>query len=197
VTIDTVQQKICLVTHPALIPGADATRVIYFEEIEQICLNHWEHGYTIRVADEYSSHDEPRIWQRWAIELTLKDGQIVTIGEETGTHRAGETSAPARQRDHWESLAARVSELLGKPLAAMPAVRDRPRTFVQEIDQILQDRLKQSGQKDLSLNVRAGKDLGIEIVVNGRAYAAVDQIEDQVIRDLIQASIYEWQNKSK
>ena len=197
VTIDTVQQKICMVTHPLLLTGAHATRVVYFEEIEQVCLNQWERGYTVKVEDEYSSHDEPRIWRRWAIELTLKDGQIVTIGEEISDHRAGETGALTRQRTHWEPLAARVSELIGKPLAVMPMVRDSPRSFVQAIDQILQHRLKQSGLNNLSVNVRSGKELGIEIVVNGKSYAAVAEVEDEAIRSLIQASIQEWQNGSK
>lgn len=197
VTIDTVQQKICFVSHPLLFSTAQTKRVVSFDEIEQVYLNFWEHSYTVKVEEEYTSHDEPRIWRRWAIELALKDGQVLTIGEATSDHRAGETRALARQRAHWEPLAARVSELIGKPLAAIPMVRDSPRTFVQAIDQILQHRLKQSGLDNLTVNIHSGKDLGIEIVVNGKSYAAVAEVEDEAVRSLIQASIQEWQNGSK
>jgi len=197
VTIDAVQQKIYFVTHPLLFSGAQAKRVVSFEEIEQVYLNYWEEGYTVESTDEYTTHDEPRIWRRWAIELTLRDGEIVTIGEETTDHRAGETKILARQRAHWEPLAASVSELIGKPLGAMPAVRDSPRTFVQAIDLIVQRRLKQTGLNNLSVNIRRGKDLGIEIVVNGKSYSAIDEVEDEAIRSLIQASIHEWQNGNK
>ena len=87
-----------------------------------------------------------------------------------------------------------MSELLGKPLAAMPAVQDSPRTFVQAIDQILQRRLRQSGRNDLWVNIRSDKDAGIEIVVNGKSHDTIDEIEDKAVRDLIQAAIHEWQN---
>jgi hypothetical protein len=197
VTINAVKQKIYFVTHPLLFSRAQATRVVSFEEIEQVYLNFWENSYTIKHQDEYTTHDEPRIWRRWAIELTLRDGQIVTIGEETTDHRADETSALARQRAYWEPLAVSVSKLIGKPLAAMPPVRDIPRTFVEAIDQIVQCRLKQSGLSNLSVNIRSTKDLGLKIVVNGKSYTGVDEVEDEVARNLIQASIDEWQGSSK
>lgn len=197
VTINAVEQKIYFVTHPFLFSQAHATRVVSFEEIEQIYLNFWEDSYTIEHNDEYTTHDEPRIWRRWAIELTLRDGQIVTIGEETTDQRAGETSALARQRAYWEPLAASVSELIGKPLATVPALRDIPRTFVEAIDQIVQRRLKQSEVRNLSVNIRSTKDLGLEIVVNGKSYTGVDEVEDEVARNLIQASIDEWQGSNK
>lgn len=197
VTIDTVQQKISLVPHPSLFSAAQVKRVVSFDEIEQIYLNFWEDSYFVRHDDEYDTDYEPRIWRRWAIELTLKDGQTVTIGEETSDHRAGETKSLARQRAYWEPLAASVSELIGKPLAAMPGVRDGARTFVQSIDQILQRLLKQSGRNDLSVSIHSGKDLAVEITVNGRSYVAVDEIEDKVVRDLLQRAIEEWQHGRK
>lgn len=196
-TIHSDQQKICIVTHPALFSKAGTTQVVFFEDIEQVHLNHWEHGYTVKVVDQYSTYEDPWFWQRWAIELTLKDGRTLTIGEETSDHRADDTQAATRQRAYWESLADTVSKVLGKPLAAMPTVRDSPRTFVQAIDQILQDRLKKSGRNNASVNIHSSKDLGIEIVVNGKAYTAMEEVEDEVIRCLIQDSIREWQNGNK
>ena len=45
----------------------------------------------IENKDEYSTHYEPRIWRRWAIELTLRDERIVPTCEDTTDDRAGET----------------------------------------------------------------------------------------------------------
>jgi hypothetical protein len=61
----------------------------------------------------------------------------------------------------------------------------------------VQRRVKQLGPKNLSVNIRGSKDLGVEIVVNGKSYAAVDEVEDESVRSLIQASIYEWQDRDK
>jgi hypothetical protein len=196
VTIDSVGQKIYFVPHRRLFSEEHATWWVSFEEIVQVYLNFWEDSFTVEYRDEYSTHYEPRIWRRWAIELTLSDGRVVAIGEETTDQRANETKTLDRQHAYWESLAASVSELLGKPLAAMPAVPDSPRTFVQAIDQILQRRLRQSGLHNLSVNIRSGKDEGIEIIVNGKSYAAVDEVEDKAVREVIQASIDEWEGSS-
>jgi hypothetical protein len=196
VTIDSVRQKIHFAAQRRLYSEERATWWIPFEDIVQVYLNIWEDSHTVENTDEYSTHYEPWIWRRWAIELTLRDGRVVTIGEETSDRRARETEAVARRHAYWATLAASVSELIGKPLAAMPSVQDSPRTFVQAIDEILQRRLRQSGLNDLWVNIRTDKDAGIEIVVNGKSYAAVDEVEDKAVRDLIQASIREWQGSS-
>src|SRR5512138_1081290 len=91
VTIDSVQQKIHFATHPTLFSGENAKWTVSFEDIVQVYLNLWEDSYTVEYADEYSTHEEPRVWRRWAIELNLKDGRIMTIGEEITDHRANET----------------------------------------------------------------------------------------------------------
>ena len=197
VTIDSVQQSIYFAPHRRLFSEEHTTWSVSFEEIVQVYLNFWEDSFTVEYQDEYSTHYEPRIWRRWAIELTLRDGRMVAIAEETADHRAEETKTLARRHAYWRTQAASVSELLGKPLAAMPAVQDSPRTFVQAIDQILQRRLRQSGRNDLWVNIRSGKDAGIEIVVNGKLHSTIDEVEDEAVRDLIRASIQEWQDASK
>jgi hypothetical protein len=196
VTIDSVRQKIHFAAQRRLFSEERATWWIPFEDVVQVYLNIWEDSHTVENTDEYATHYEPWIWRRWAIELTLRDGRVVTIGEETSDRRASETEAVARRHAYWETLAASVSEMIGKPLAAMPVERDSPRTFVQEIDQVLQHRLKQSELSNVSVSIHSGKDTGIEIVVNGKSYAAVDEVEDKAVRDLIQACIREWQGSS-
>jgi hypothetical protein len=129
--------------------------------------------------------------------LALKGGEIVTVNEETTDHRAGETTVLAQQQVRWMSLAQSVAELVGRPLTLDPAISGPPRTFVQAIDRIVQRRVKQLGPNNLSVNIRGSKDLGVEIVVNGKSYAAVDEVEDESVRSLIQASIYEWQDRDK
>lgn len=192
VTIDTAQQKIFIMPNRLLF-RVGAPRVVSFEEIEQVYLDYWEESYTI--PDEYTP--EQRTRRRWAVMLTLKDGQTVTVGEEKSDHRVGQTTVLAQQHARWEELATRVSELVGKPLTHMAEVPGGPHTFVQAIESILQRRLLQSGLNNQSVRIQSGKDLGVEIIVNGKSYAAVEEVEDEIVRNLIQASIHEWQGSSK
>ncbi len=193
VTIDSVAQKIFFVPHPFMFTRIGAPRGVFFEEIEQVYLGFWEESYP--DTDEYIY--VPRTRRRWSIALALRDGQTVTVAEETTDHRAGETTALVQQQARWEMLAKTVGELVGKPLIHLSGVPGGPYTFVEGIEHILQRRLKQAGRNDLSVNIRGGQDLGIEIVVNGKSYAAIDEVEDEVARNLIQAAIDEWQGFGK
>lgn len=172
VTIDTVRKMIFIM--PRLLLRTGTPRVVSFDEIEQVYLDYSEESYTI---DDYQQGTR----RRWAVMLILRDRQTVTVGEETFD---------------LEALATRVSELVDKPLMRMPEVPGGPHTFVEAIEYILQRRLLQSGLKNLSVHIRSGKDLGVEIVVNGKSYPAVEDVEDDAVRNLIQASIREWEYSS-
>lgn len=191
VTVDAVQQRV-FITRKRLMFKPKEPRIISFEEIKQVYLDYWEDVYTL--SDEYISQERAR--RRWAVLLTLKNGQTVTVGEEISDQRIGEKTLLANQHAHWEALAVRFSELVGKPLTRMPGVPGGPHTFVQAIDYILQRNLRDSGVNNVSVHIMSGMDLGVEIVVNGKSYGRLEDIEDEAVRSLIQVSIREWQESS-
>lgn len=65
-------------------------------------------------------------------------------------------------------------------------------TMVEEINQIVQNRLAQSQIRGRSVHLRSRADLGVEIVVDGKVYQDLSEIDDIAVHDLIQASVDEW-----
>jgi hypothetical protein len=163
---------------------------ISFKEIKTIYLDYGEQVYHQDIG-EYCS--EKRIKRQWTIFLALKDGQTVTVANETTDHHAAHTSIVSTQLAYWESLAAKICAITERLLVRMPAVPGRaPHTFIEIIDQIVQRRLAQSKISERSVNLRSRADGDLEIMVDEKSYRNLDEVDDVVVRDLIQASIDEW-----
>ena len=156
-------------------------------------MDYWERGYD-QTIDEYRS--EKRIERQWTIFLALKDGQTVTVANETTDHHAAHTSIVSTQLAYWESLATKICAITEKLLVRMPAVPGHaPHTFIETIDQIVQRRLAQSEMNERSVNLRSHTDGSLEIVVDDKIYRNLDEIDDVTVRDLIQTSIDEWSDE--
>lgn len=188
VTVDPLQEKVFFVSR-GLFHADQQLRVIPFTDVEQVQLSSWEDSYSI--PDEYTSQTYTR--RTWVISLVLRDGTSATIAEESSDQGFVGRMLHAEDGVRWEALAATVSELLGKPLVRTGDVPGGPHTFVETIDWILQQRLRQSGPSNISVHLRTAKDLGIEIVVNGKVFTAIDQVEPETVRHLIREAINEWQ----
>jgi hypothetical protein len=179
VTIDVAQQRLTVVSSNLLF--VPKVKMVAFEEIQQVYLDYLEQTYT--VADTYGA--QKRIERKWTIFLFLTNGQILTVAEETTSLK--------RQSRYWEYLATRICELTGKTLVRTPTVPGGAHTFVENVDQILQGRLAQAQLHNRYVHLRSGEDGNIEIVVDGKIYGGVDEVEDRAVRDLIQVSVDEWQ----
>jgi hypothetical protein len=69
-----------------------------------------------------------------------------------------------------------------------------PHTFVEEIDQIIQDHLRQSSISGRVIHLCTQMDGGLKIVIDGKIYQNFSEITEVTIRDLIQAAVDEWQS---
>jgi hypothetical protein len=187
VTIDVARQSLTLVSRNLLF--VPEVKIVTFEEIEQVYLDYLEKTYT----DGDRRGAQERIERRWSIFLLLRDGQILTVDEETTCHSPGETFNLTWRSRYWENLATRICELTGKTLIRTPSVPGSVHTFVENVDQIIQRRLAQSHLRNRRVHLRSGEDGSLEIVVDGKIYRGVDEVEDKVVRDLIRASVDEWQ----
>ena len=179
VYVDVTQQEVRLVSRYLLFRK---TKAVPFDEIEEVWLDHQEF---VVATDEYGQHEGR---SRWAISLTLKDGQTLALAQAT-TDRSAEAAAM------WDHLAARIADLTGKELVRTPSVPGGPHTFVASIDRILQQRLAQSPLGDRAIRLRSGQDGGLEVVIGDTIYCDLEQVEDQAVRDLIQGAIDEWESR--
>jgi hypothetical protein len=193
VTFDLAQQKVFFVTNHLLF--GRKTRSIPFEDIAQVYLDFLEEAYAAGT-DAYDPAE--RVRRRWAIFLNLGEGQTLTVAEAMTDHAVGDQSSLIDQSAYWERLAARIAKLTGKTLVRMPDVPGGPHTFVEAIDQILQRRLAEtqlSGHR--TVHLCSGTDGSLEVVVDGTVYGDLSKVDDKGVRDLIQASVDEWQNGSR
>lgn len=74
------------------------------------------------------------------------------------------------------------------------APRIEVKTFIEEIDEVLQARLGHSTLAGRGLCVRANPETGAaQFELDGKAYADVDDVPEATARELIRASIAEWE----
>ena len=81
--------------------------------------------------------------------------------------------------------------------AAKPAPEPaQARTFVDEIEDILQEFIRESVVPvEKSAHVHAGPDGALEIEVGGQIYERPDDVPDPIIRGLIKAAVDEWERR--
>jgi len=81
--------------------------------------------------------------------------------------------------------------------AAKPASKPAaPRTFVDEIEDILQEFIRESVVPvDKPAHVHTGPGGALEIEVDGRIYERPDDVPDPVVRGLIKAAVEEWERR--
>jgi hypothetical protein len=78
--------------------------------------------------------------------------------------------------------------------AAKPVTK--PRTFVDEIEDILQEFIRESVVPvDKSVHVHTGSDGALEIEVGGQVYESPDDVPDPIVRGLIKAAVDEWERR--
>ncbi|MCR4407299.1 MAG: hypothetical protein NUW24_10315 [Anaerolineae bacterium] len=81
--------------------------------------------------------------------------------------------------------------------AAKPSSKPAaPRTFVDEIEDILQEFIRESVVPvDKPAHVHTGPDGALEIDVDGRIYERPDDVPDPIVRGLIKAAVEEWERR--
>jgi hypothetical protein len=69
------------------------------------------------------------------------------------------------------------------------------KSIAAQVDEILQDKLANSSQKDRSVRLLELPSRGMVVVVNGNQYDGVGEVPDPEIRQLIQESVVEWERR--
>jgi hypothetical protein len=190
VTFDLPQQQVFLATNRWIF--SRKTQTFSFKEIVKIYLDYSQEVYSI-VPDHYGGAEE-RIRHTWTIFLLVQNSHSLTVAQATTDHPAEQTVLVATQLAYWENLAAKICTLTSKRLARTATVPGPPHTFVEEIDQIIQDHLRQSSISGRVIHLCTQMDGGLKIVIDGKIYQNFSEITEVTIRDLIQAAVDEWQS---
>jgi hypothetical protein len=185
IIFDLPQQQVIFSTRIG--PFERRTRRIPFVEIDSIYLDYEEHNFT----------ETEQIERRWFIFLVLKNQQTATLAYQQAIYAANQAPNLLKQTSAWENLAMKICTATGKLLVRTPTVPSRtPHTFVGVIDQIVQRRLAALPPTDPltqhTIRLRSHHNGSLEIVVDGTTYQNLDNIADEAVRQLVQASVEEW-----
>ncbi len=83
---------------------------------------------------------------------------------------------------------------LGKPVMGMPGRTLDPLNLADEIDQMVQHRLRERPDlADRHIRLASGLDGGLRIYVDGEIFEAVSDIADFKVREIIRDAIREWE----
>ncbi|MCB0209060.1 MAG: hypothetical protein KDJ52_07015 [Anaerolineae bacterium] len=189
VSVDITQQTLFFTTHYLFFDHQ--TRFFHFDKIDKVFL------------DFESQHQEgifvPRMYTRrkWFIFVTLKDERTVTLVRHYADYPVDQEPNLHNETQLWEKLAKKIAAATGKLLITTATVPSRaPRTFVDVIDQIVQRHLTALPQTDPlsrhTIRLRSHPNGHMEIVVNGEVHHALDELNNENIRQLIQLAIDEW-----
>jgi hypothetical protein len=84
--------------------------------------------------------------------------------------------------------------ILGKPVMGMPGRTLDPLNLADEIDQVVQHRLRERPDlADRHIRLASGLDGGLRIYVDGEIFEAVSDITDFKVREVIRDAIREWE----
>lgn len=84
---------------------------------------------------------------------------------------------------------------IAKPSGAAPVVR--PKSMIEQIDEILQELVIHSAQSHRSVKVTQDLRDGIVVWLDGGRYPGLDSVPDAEIRTLIRAAAAEWERRSE
>jgi hypothetical protein len=136
------------------------------------------------------------------LSTTLTSAGDKLASTETEQAQSGQKlAAPSNQRmlrqglyEPAASLPGRPQRVLEKPVRGMPGRTLDPLNLADEIDQMVQERLR--GRPDLAgrrIRLASGLDGGLRIYVDDETFEAVGDITDFRVRELIRDAIREWE----
>jgi len=192
VIFDATQQLVLFTTRLPLFEYKSAR--FDFSEIESVYL---DYETLVYPGLKNIIHVQDRIWRKWFLFLTLNSRETVTVAQHQRSYPRGTEPVLSKETVVWESLAVKVCAITEKLLIRTAAVPGQaPRTFIEVVDQILQRRLDSVPPNhplvSQTIRLRSHPTGRLEFVVNGTIYRELNEITDPAVRELIKASVAEW-----
>jgi len=94
-------------------------------------------------------------------------------------------------------LANKVSPRQTGPLPPPPPIKEQPKSIVNQINDILQEKLEGTHLEARRIRLAEAPNQGVTVQVGLDRYTGVDEVPDEEIRSLIRASVAEWEARTK
>jgi len=86
-----------------------------------------------------------------------------------------------------------VSEIVSRAITPKVKVKEKPKSIVEQIDDILQKRLLNSPYSNRLIRLVDAPGGGVEVLVDAKKYEGVGEVPDLEVRNFIQDCVKEWE----
>ncbi len=125
--------------------------------------------------------------------MTIIERSIAHLSNQSEIYQS---EVAARQLALWQDVVSKASRMMGKTFLQTSSVPGPPHTFVEEIDQIVQRRLRENGVGSRSVRILSSDDGQLQIIMDGKLYPNLAALNKGNIRNIITQAIEKWQNSN-
>jgi hypothetical protein len=102
-------------------------------------------------------------------------------------------SPAAFESDVTEPVRVDVNEIVTRAVNPKGKIKEKPRSIVEQVDEIVQKRLANSPYKNRLIRLVDAPGGGVEVLVDAKKYEGVGDVPDPEVRNFIQDCVKEWE----
>jgi hypothetical protein len=107
--------------------------------------------------------------------------------------RLADQSPEESESDFIEPVRVDVNEIVTRAVNPKSKVKEKPKSIVEQVDEILQKRLANSPYSKRLIRLVDAPGGGVEVLVDAKKYEGVGDVPDLEVRDFIQECVKEWE----
>ncbi len=96
--------------------------------------------------------------------------------------------------DYVEPVRVDVNMIVTAAVNPKAKIKEKPKSIVEQVDEILQKRLARSSYRDRLIRLVDAPGGGVEVLVDAKKYEGVGEVPDPEVRNFIQECVKEWEN---
>jgi hypothetical protein len=123
------------------------------------------------------------------VEPGIEKSSNMLTEQSMGDDQSGDLS----DDDIIEPVRVDVSEIVTRAVIPKKKVKEKPKSIVEQVDEILQKRLANSPFSDRLIRLVDAPGGGVEVVVDAQKYEGVGDVPDLEVRGFIQDCVKEWE----
>jgi hypothetical protein len=97
------------------------------------------------------------------------------------------------ESDYIEPVRVDVTEIVTRAVNPKSKIKEKPKSIVEQVDEIVQKRLAYSPYKDRLIRLVDAPGGGVEVLVDTQKYEGVGEVPDPEVRNFIQECVKEWE----
>jgi hypothetical protein len=123
------------------------------------------------------------------VESGIEKSSNMLTEQSMGDDQSGDLS----DDDIIEPVRVDVGEIVTRAVISKKKVKEKPKSIVEQVDEILQKRLANSQFSDRLIRLVDAPGGGVEVVVDAQKYEGVGDVPDPEVRGFIQECVKEWE----